>query len=206
MGFGSGGHVITVRHPFFVNFQIVSRHAFNVGLSALLCDHGMPGTADHGDLTVAEGDQMFNGVVDAFKAVGADIADIGIFAYVIIEKSRRYRGGLKLLHPCVLQSKSYDESADVAVFQHVGIIFLRSLEGGRDRYDRNVVISGISGLLEPEDDIIAELLDSLIVHVFDEDTKSLVFFGTHLSGHITQFYGSIKYGLTELFADVAGAV
>ena len=93
--------------------QAVFDTAINVGLSALLCDHGMPGTADHGDLTVAEGDQMFNGVVDAFKAVGADIADIGIFAYVIIEKSRRYRGGLKLLHPCVLQSKSYDESADV---------------------------------------------------------------------------------------------
>ena len=51
---------------------------------------------------MAERDEMFDGVVNAFKAVSADITDIRVFADIVIKKRGRDGSVFKLCKPGIL--------------------------------------------------------------------------------------------------------
>ena len=200
------GNIVAVRHPFFINFQTVGVHAVNIGLTPLFRDHGMGGTVQQGNFPVAKRNEMFDGVVDALKAVGADIAHIWILADIVIKKRGRNGRIMKLRKPGVLQGKADEKGADISVFQHKGVIFFTGLKIWSDRHNGDAVMRRIRSLLKAEDDVVAKLFRCFVAHIFNENAKLLRFAGTHLFWGISHFNGGIQYGLAKLFADVAGAV
>lgn len=204
--FGGIGNVVAVRHGFFTERKRTRGHAFNIGLPTLLRDHGIAGAVDEADMRMSKAHQMRDGVVDPFIAVRADGADEGILADVVIKKDCRDAGGVKLLHPGILQGKSDHKAADIGVLEHVGVIAFLLLKFGRYRNDGNIVLLAVGDLAEAEDDIVTELVGCFIVHVFYKDTKFFVVPAAHLLGCITHFNRGVQYGLTKGFADVACTV
>ena len=114
---------------------------------------------------------MFHRIKNPLLIVHADAGDIFTVNHIVQQNGWHVRS-LYLSKPVVMQTKSKQKARRVVVGPHVVFIAALGFSVHGKRHNGNIPSFRSRFQLKAQDNIIAELFDLFIIHIFDEDADS----------------------------------
>ena len=204
---GAGGFRYIIAQPdiVLVDLQTVLFQRAQIGIVARFYDVGIRRPRDQADLFMSQLHEVPDGQLEALLVVTADGSDVGIVFDVVVVEHGGDAGGAEFLHPGIQQRKPEDEGGPVALLHHEHAVGRLALEIHAHGDDIDGPALRLSHLLEAQDDIVAELVGRIAVHVFDDDAE-LAFPLLKTLIYITQLHGGLQDPPLHFVADVGGIV